>query len=280
MNKSEIITLLKDYDLKPKKSLGQNFLIDKNILKKIIKASNLEKENTIIEVGPGLGILTKALAKTAKEVIAIEKDAKLTEILKKELSDYKNTKLINKDILKLNIKKILSETKKNINYKVISNLPYYITSPVIRKFLEEETKPKSITLLIQKEVAQRICKAPPDMSLLSTSVQFYGSPKIISYVSKNCFWPKPKVDSAILKIKNIKNPDINEKQFFKIVKAGFSKPRKQLAGNLSKEFKINPENIKNILIEINLKEKTRAEELKVEQWKKLANKLTQLTKLD
>ena len=280
MNKSEIITLLKDYDLKPKKSLGQNFLIDKNILKKIIKASNLEKENTIIEVGPGLGILTKALAKTAKEVIAIEKDAKLTEILKKELSDYKNTKLINKDILKLNIKKILSETKKNINYKVISNLPYYITSPVIRKFLEEETKPKSITLLIQKEVAQRICKAPPDMSLLSTSVQFYGSPKIISYVSKNCFWPKPKVDSAILKIKNIKNPGINEKQFFKIVKAGFSKPRKQLAGNLSKEFKINPENIKNILIEINLKEKTRAEELKVEQWKKLANKLTQLTKLD
>lgn len=271
MNKSEIKSILKQHDMKPKKSLGQNFLIDKNIVKKIIETADLQKQDTILEVGAGLGILTEDLLKNTDKVIGIEKDNKLIEILEQKFKDYNNLKLLHKDILDLDVQKRVSSLE--YGYKVVSNLPYYITSPVIRKFLEEETKPKSMILLVQKEVAQRICAAPPDMSLLAVSVQFYAKPKIKDYVSKNCFWPKPKVDSAILKIENIKKPDIDEKDFFKVVKAGFSKPRKQLAGNLSKSLEIDTESIKNRLIEMEVNPKARAEELGAGQWKELAEKI-------
>jgi 16S rRNA (adenine1518-N6/adenine1519-N6)-dimethyltransferase len=256
--------LLIKHKTKPNKTLGQNFLIDKNVLSKIILSANINPEDTIIEVGPGIGNLTKELSQKANKIIAIEKDQKMTNILKDTLKDYKNIEIINADIRNYKL-----QTK---NYKLVANIPYYLTSPLIRKFLEADNKPKKIILLIQKEVAQRICSEPPDMSLLSVSVQFYAEPKIISYISKNCFLPAPKVDSAIIKIipKNIEN-QISSELFFKIVKAGFSHPRKQLAGNLSKTLKINRKKTEEWLLQNNINPTQRAETLSISDWSNLSN---------
>ncbi|MCX6760203.1 MAG: 16S rRNA (adenine(1518)-N(6)/adenine(1519)-N(6))-dimethyltransferase RsmA, partial [Candidatus Nealsonbacteria bacterium] len=219
-------------NIKPNKRLGQNFLIDKAALNKIISAADLSENDVVLEIGPGTGMLTRELLKITKKVIAVEKDKKMAEVLKNNFKDCKNLEIINKDILKiddLNIKE----------YKLVANIPYYITSPIIRKFLEYSNPPKLMVLTIQKEVAQRICSRPPDMSLLAISVQFYAKPKIISYISKNSFWPKPKVDSAILKIQDIKNknPEIDVASFFNILRAGFKQPRKQLQNNISSELR-------------------------------------------
>jgi len=196
--------ILSKYSARPSKGLGQNFLIDKNVLKKIIGAADLNKNDVVLEVGPGIGTLTQELAKNAKKVIAVEKDKIMIKILGETLKDYKNIEIINGDILRiLNFKfSILNQNliSQFSNYKVVSNIPYYLTSPLIRKFLESDNKPSEIILMVQKEVAQRICSKPPDMSLLAVSVQFYADVKIISYVSKNCFLPVPKVDSALIKI--------------------------------------------------------------------------------
>jgi 16S rRNA (adenine1518-N6/adenine1519-N6)-dimethyltransferase len=255
--------------------LGQNFLIDKNILQKIIDASDINSEDIILEVGPGLGTLTQELAKKAKKVIAVEKDETMCKILKEKFSaqggpasGWKNIEIINEDILKFKI-----EEKK---YKVIANIPYYLTSPLIRKFLEEGNQPQEIILMIQKEVAQRICSKTPDMNLLAVSVQFYADPKIVFTVSKNSFWPVPKIDSAIIKITpNTRHCEEGEAQrsnlFFKVVKAGFSQPRKQLAGNLSKVLKIEKKETANWLLKNNITPTQRAETLTIEDWKNLAN---------
>ena len=246
-------------NIKPKKHLGQNFLVDKNILQKIINSADIKSDDIILEVGPGTGILTKELAKKAKKIIAVEKDKSIIEVLKENLKDFQNIEIINEDILKFNLKE-----KK---YKVIANIPYYLTSALIRKFLEEKNQPKELILMIQKEVAQIICETPPNMSLLSVSVQFYADAKILFNVSKNSFWPVPKVDSAVIKIvpRGLTSPDL----FFRIVKAGFSHPRKQLAGNLSKELKIKKAKIKKLLLQNNIKPTQRAETLYIEDWKNL-----------
>jgi 16S rRNA (adenine1518-N6/adenine1519-N6)-dimethyltransferase len=272
---SIIKQILEKYSAKPSKSLGQNFLIDKNILNKIVKTANLKKDDVVLEVGPGLGTLTIELAKNVKKIIAVEKDAKMAEILQDILNTQgiKNVQVVKDDVLKI---KNLKNYLKIKNYKIVSNLPYYITSPVIRKFLELENPPEKIILLVQKEVAQRICSKPPKMSLLSVSVQFYAEPEIISYVSRNCFWPAPKVDSAIIKItpKMVVSPRSRQvwaEEFFKIVKAGFSHPRKQLANNFAKSFKIKRGEIEKWLLQNNIKPTQRAETLSVEDWKKLTN---------
>ena len=184
--------ILAKYETKASKGLGQNFLIDKNILNKILEAADLKSDDTVLEVGPGLGTLTQELAKKAKRVIAVEKDETMIEILKETLAEYKNVEVINEDILKYDLQ--------IADYKLVANIPYYLTSPLIRKFLESKNPPKEIVLMMQKEVAQRICAKPGDMSLLAVSVQFYADAKIISIVSKNCFYPAPKIDSAIIKI--------------------------------------------------------------------------------
>ncbi len=253
------------YDTKPSKGLGQNFLIDKNVLRKIIEASDIKSSDTILEVGPGIGTLTQELAEKAERIIAVEKSKTMIEILKETVKDYKNIEVIDEDILKFE-----SEIT---NYKLIANIPYYLTSPLIRKFLETNNPPEFMVLMLQKEVAQRICAKPSDMSLLAVSVQFYAEAKIISYVSKNCFWPAPKIDSAIIKItplidKNKKQIDID--LFFKVVKAGFSQPRKQLGNNLSKILKIERKKIDEWLLKNNLKSNQRAETLSTEDWKKLS----------
>lgn len=275
--------LLSKHKTMPSKGLGQNFLIDKNILNKIITASELKSDDFILEIGPGIGTLTQELAKNAGKVVAVEKSAAMCEILKETLANFKNIEIINADALKIwsfeNYLKI--EKLKIKNYKVVANIPYYLTSPLIRLFLETQNPPKFMVLMLQKEVAQRICANPPDMSLLSVSVQFYADPKIISYVSKNCFLPAPKVDSAIIKITPFKADrlpmsiplDRHRKSiclFFRIVKAGFSQPRKQIAGNLSKSLKIPKEQTTAWLSKNNIDPKQRAETLSISDWKNLS----------
>jgi 16S rRNA (adenine1518-N6/adenine1519-N6)-dimethyltransferase len=258
---NNVKNILEKFEAKPKKGLGQNFLIDNNILQKIIDASDIKPTDVILEVGPGVGTLTQELAKKAKLVIAVEKDEVMCKILKENLKDFKNIKIINEDILKFK-----TEEKK---YKVIANIPYYLTSPLIRKFLEEGTQPEEIILMIQKEVAQRICSKVPDMNLLAVSVQFYADPKIIFNVSKNSFWPIPKIDSAIIKITPNNSNNINPESFFKVVKAGFSQPRKQLGGNLSRVLKMKKEEINKLLSKNNLTPNQRAETLTISDWQNL-----------
>ncbi|MBL7155377.1 MAG: ribosomal RNA small subunit methyltransferase A [Candidatus Portnoybacteria bacterium] len=256
--------ILKKYKIQPSKRLGQNFLIDHGVLEEIIQAADLKLDDIVLEIGPGLGILTIELAKRVKKVIAIEKDKRMCEILKKALKNYKNVEIINKDILDVGY-----STSHIKHYKLVANLPYYITSPVIRKFLEAENKPKLMILMVQKEVGQRICSQPPKMSLLSVAVQFYAKPGIISYVSKKSFYPQPKVDSAIIKIIPKLIPKINTEGFFKLVKAGFSSKRKFLINNLSRELKIENYKLKIVFDQIELGQKLRAENLSIKDWLKL-----------
>ena len=278
ISKSTTKNLLKKYNLRPNKRLGQNFLISQEVLEQVIQTANLSKRDVVLEIGPGLGTITQELAKRAKKVVAIEKDKKMVEILKETLKDYRNVEIIQGDILKFGC---LTPKfgREATNYKVIANLPHYITSPVIRMFLELKNPPQEITLLIQKEVAQRICARPPKMSLLAVAIQVYSQPKIISAVSKKSFWPQPKVDSAIIKI--APHPPViaskakqSRTKFFQVVKAGFSSPRKQLVNNLSKGLNQEKEKIKDLLKKASLDSKIRAEELSIGNWQKL----TQLMK--
>jgi 16S rRNA (adenine1518-N6/adenine1519-N6)-dimethyltransferase len=251
-----IFEILKKYNIRPIKHFGQNFLIDEGILNKIIEAADIQKNDTILEIGPGLGILTLELAKRAKQVIAIEKDKRMCEILSEMLDagNVKNVEIVNENILK-----ITNNQFPMTNYKIVANIPYYLTSPLIRKFLETESRPEFMVLMIQKEVAQRICASPPKMSLLAVSVQFYADPEIISYVSKNSFYPVPKVDSAIIKIIPKTIPDIDTEKFFKLVKTGFASKRKMLKNNLPKID----------LEKLDLNPKVRAENLSTDDWIKI-----------
>ncbi len=249
-----------DRVFRPKKQLGQHWLRQKSVLNKIIEAGELKKKDLVIEIGPGLGVLTAELAQKLEQVIAIEKDLSLIPILKTNLREFKNVEIIGGDALKADFENFKG-------YKVIANLPYYAATPIIRKFLELENKPKLMVLMVQKEVAKRICSQPPDMTLLAVSVQIYAKAQIIGYVSKNAFWPKPKIDSAIIKLEP-RNPELkfNKILFFKIVKAGFSQPRKQLANNLASRLKLSKEETKNWLLKNKLRPDTRAESLSLENW--------------
>ena len=270
-SKRGIQNLLKKYQVRPSKRLGQNFLIDKEVIKKLIRAANLKPKDIILEIGPGIGTLTIELAKKVKKVIAIEKDPKMVEILKETLENFKNVKIIKGDILKFRILDFGFPGRDGFpsNYKVVGNLPFYLTAPVIRKFLElPEARPRAMVLVIQKEVGQRICARTPDMSILAVSVQFYAKPEIISYISRKSFWPQPKVDGAILKIipkKLITNLEFVD-LFFKIVKVGFSHPRKQLINNLSKGLKLERNEAEKWLLKNNIRPSQRAETLSVGDW--------------
>ena len=270
-----IENLLKKYQLRSSKRLGQNFLIDEGVLRKIIEAANLSENDIVLEVGPGIGNLTVELAKKVKKVIAIEKDQDLVRILKELLDCWKvrNVRIVEGDIRKIENCKLKIENC----YKVVANIPYYLTSPLIRKFLEASNAPKEMILMVQKEVAQRICAKPPKMSILAVSVQFYAKPEIISFVSKKSFWPQPKVDSAIIKIASRQFGVLVSRQFrerfFRIVKTGFSQPRKQLANNLSNGLKMDKGKVKNWLLKNNIQPTQRAETLTIEDWINLAKNL-------
>jgi len=264
---------LEKYNIRPIKHLGQNFLIDESVLEKIISAAEIRASDTILEIGPGLGILTFELAKKAGKVVAIEKDGALAKILAEEIKkrNIQNIEIINGDALKIeNSIPAGRQTKLKIeNYKIVANIPYYLTSPLIRKFLETENKPQLMVLMLQKEVGQRICAKPGDMSILSIMVQFYAIPEIIDYVSKEAFYPKPKVDSSIVKITPKTNPEIDVEKFFTLVKAGFSAKRKFLINNLSKVLKIENCKLKIIFQQFGFDEKIRAEKLSVGDWLRL-----------
>ena len=244
--------------IKPIKHFGQNFLINKKTILDVIKGAGLLETDIVLEIGPGKGALTKELIKKVKKVIAVEKDQRLVDFLKEDLKDFNNIEIIHKNILDI--------SPAYAKYKIVANIPFYITAPVIRKFLEIENPPKEMTLIVQKEVAQRICAKPPRMSILAVSVQFYADTKILSYISKRSFRPTPKVDSAIIKITPKKKPEVDPEKFFKIVKAGFSQPRKQLINNLSSKLKINKKELGFLLLNRGIKPTQRAETLSINDW--------------
>ena len=262
--------LCQKYGLSPSKKYGQNYLVSEGVIDKIIEASDLKKTDTVIEVGPGFGVLTFALVEKVEKVISFEIEQKLREYWEENKPD--NLEIVWGNALS----RLMTYDLGLRTYKVVANIPYQITSNLLRVLLESENKPESITVMVQKEVAERICAKSGDMSLLSVSVQYYGEPKIIARVNKGNFWPSPKVDSAVLSIKTSKHESIktvNDEEFFKVVKAGFTNKRKQLWRNLSEGLKIDKGKIKNILIEIVGNEKVRAEELSVVQWVKICKKI-------
>jgi 16S rRNA (adenine1518-N6/adenine1519-N6)-dimethyltransferase len=261
--------LLRRYRLQAHKGLGQNFLQDPEALEKIATAAEIHEDDTVLEIGPGLGSLTRYLAVTAKEVIAVELDENLIEPLKAVLSPYQNIQIIHGDILKLSPGDLISANQ----YLVVANIPYYITSSVIRHLLESKSKPRRIVLTIQREVAQRICASPGDMSLLALSVQVYGAPQIAAQISAEAFYPAPKVDSAVLVIDIYPSPLIHEElldTFFKLIKAGFSQKRKTLRNALSSGLHISPTQAAELLTRANIDPQRRAETLSIEEWEGLA----------
>ena len=263
---STVKNTLKKYEIRPLKRLGQNFLVDYRIIRKVILAADLHKTDIVLEIGPGTGILTKELAKRTRNVVAVEKDLRMLDILKEELKGFSNVNIIHGDILKL---RLIPYTLKP--YKVVANLPFYLTAHVIRKFLELAEARPLLILIVQKEVAQRIVAKPPCMNLLAVSVQFYAQPKIISYIPKTSFWPQPKVDSAIIKItpSELLISEIN-RLFFRVVRAGFSQPRKQLVNNLSKKLQLDKEKASLWLLKNKVRPEQRAETLTIEDWVNLA----------
>lgn len=252
-------------EIKPKKSLGQNFLINAGILEKIVNAAELNLDDTVLEIGPGTGNLTKLLSEKAGRVIAVEKDYRLIEELREKFKNT-NVEIVEGDILKLDIEELF----RNSHYKVVANIPYYITSHLLKTIFEEWPRPELIVLTVQKEVAQRIMAKPPHMNLLALSVQFYSDPKIIGYISRGSFRPMPKVDSAIIKLVPKKDIPANQDLFFKLIKAGFTGKRKQLANNLSKNLGIPKDKVIGILQKLGLDEKIRAESLSIIKWSELS----------
>ena len=261
-------SLLKRHRLQPHKGLGQNFLQDPMALEEIVSAADINPTDTVLEIGPGLGGLTRYLAVSAKQVVAVELDRNLLPPLKAILSPYKNIRLIQGDILKLSPADLVNES----NYIVAANIPYYITSAVIRHLLSSDNKPRRIVLTIQKEVAQRICSAPGDLSLLALSVQVYGKPRIVARIPAEAFYPVPKVDSAVLCIDIYPSPLISAEYidtFFRLSKAGFSQKRKMLRNSLSSGLHISPTEAADLLVRVNIDPQRRAETLSIDEWSQL-----------
>ena len=264
--------LLRQFDLQARKGLGQHFLIDGEVLRLIASAAELTPADVIVEVGPGLGVLTRELAQRAGWVIAIELDNKLAALLRQTMASFNNVTIINDDVLQIEPGALLKEPKVSSLYKVVANLPYYIASPVLRHFLEASAKPQTIMVMVQKEVAEAIVAKAGDMSLLSASVQFYGEPRIISYVPAQCFYPAPKVDSALLRIDLYPQPAVavtDEGSFFDLVRAGFAAPRKQMLNSLAQGLGQAKTEILPLLERADIASQRRAETLTLEEWARL-----------
>ena len=261
-------TLLKRHSLRADKSLGQNFLQDPIALEKIVSSADIRPTDSVLEIGPGLGSLTRYLAISAKSVVAVELDEKLIPLLKTVISPYDNIRLIHGDILEFKTSELIEQA----GYLVVANIPYYITSAIIRHLLENEPKPRRIVLTIQKEVANRICAAPGDMSLLALSVQVYGKPRIAARIPAESFFPAPKVDSAVLCLDVYPEPQINIDMldtFFKLIKAGFGQKRKTLRNSLSSGLHISPTDAADRLIKAGIDPQRRAETLSIPEWQRL-----------
>ncbi|HHX66939.1 MAG: 16S rRNA (adenine(1518)-N(6)/adenine(1519)-N(6))-dimethyltransferase RsmA [Miniphocaeibacter sp.] len=269
--------ILNKFEFTFSKALGQNFLIDGNIIRKIVKESNISKDDTVLEIGPGFGTLTEELALNAKKVIAVEKDSRLMEVLEFTLRDFNNIKIINNDILKENIKNIKEEFSPDRKLKVVANLPYYITTPIIEYLIENKEYIDSITVMVQEEVARRIVatKDNKDYGSLSLYIDYNSDASIIAKAPKNIFMPSPKVDSAvvILKLKN-KEFNVDENLLFELIHSGFTKRRKNILNSLTTGFaNIEKERLKQVLEELNISSNLRAENLSLNDYINIANKI-------
>jgi len=272
---NDIKNLCEQYGFRPSKEYGQNYLLNLEPIEKMISAANLSKDDVVVEVGPGFGILTFALAEESKKVVSFEIEKKLESYWKKQKKDYPNIQIEWGNVLH-RFKELANDFKK---YKVVANLPYQIISPILKLFLEDvENQPEEMVLLVQKEVAERICAKPGDMSVLAVAVQFFGQPEIIFSVPRHLFWPAPQVDSAIIKISNIKkshfvlDKGLSLADFFKFVRAGFLNRRKLLQKNLiSLTGKDNKEKIAEIWAKLGWGHNRRAQELSVSEWVELFN---------
>ena len=273
------MAVLKKYNFSFQKKYGQNFLIDTNILERIISESEITKDDCVLEIGPGIGTMTQYLAESAKRVVAVEIDRSLIPILEDTLSGYDNVTVINDDILKVDIKKLCDEYNDSRPIKVVANLPYYITTPIIMGLFESHVPLKSITIMVQKEVADRMQQKPgsKDYGALSLAVQYYAKPEIVAEVSPNCFIPKPNVSSAVIRLTRYENPPIevdDEDFMFSLIRASFNQRRKTLANGLANGgLGLDRETVNSMLEKMGLSLTVRGEALTLEQFAKLSNLL-------
>jgi 16S rRNA (adenine1518-N6/adenine1519-N6)-dimethyltransferase len=270
--------LLDKHNLRPRKGLGQHFLADPNILRKIVEAAELSLDVVALEIGPGLGTLTRWLAESARYVVAVELDERMLSLLREELADLPNLELVQGDILELDpvmlIRDLSSSDLGSLPvYTAVANLPYYITSAAIRHLLEAEPPPHRLVLTVQREVARRIVAAPGDMSLLGVSVQFYGQPRIVAKIPAGAFTPPPKVDSAVVRIDTYNTPPAavpSAEVFFRVVRAGFGQKRKQLKNALAAGLGLPPADVSTIMARAGIEPQRRAQTLSLAEWADLA----------
>ena len=265
------------------KSLGQNFITDKHVIERIVEGADPSEKDLVIEIGPGIGVLTAEAAQQAAKVIAIEIDSKLIPILGETLAEYDNVEVINQDILKTDLNGIIDEQRQLGNFtgdvKIIGNLPYYITTPIVMKLLEEKLPVESLTVMVQKEAAVRICAAPGTRACgaVSVAVQYYSQPQILFDVPRDCFFPAPNVDSAVIRLNIRKEPPVKleteEKQFFKLVKAAFGQRRKTVLNSLNTGLGKSKEELSAALQQAGIAPTARAEQLTMEQFGTLCNLL-------
>ena len=273
--------IMKKYGIIANKKLGQNFLIDEYVVNEITNIADVSKNDLIIEIGPGIGTLTKTLLEKAGKVISIEIDKKVLKILNERFFLYKNFELINQDILQVNLNNLIKENTNSeiTNCKIVANLPYYITTPILIKLLSEKLSVKSITLMVQKEVAERLTVIPGEKnsSSISYMVYYYADSKIALEVPKNCFIPSPNVDSAIIKLDFLNEPRVkidNEKEFLKLIQTAFSQKRKTLINSLlNNNIFLSREEAENIITSIGLDVKTRPENLSIYDFANLYKKI-------
>ena len=261
--------LLEGFDLVPKKGLGQNFLHDPNTLHKIVAAAELTSADTVLEIGPGTGALTTQLATAAGRVVAVEIDSRLIPILKRELAQFPNVEICCADILQITMPELIGASP----YSVVANLPYYITSAILRHLLEAEHKPRRLVVTVQQEVAERLAAQPGDLSVLAVSVQFYGKVQIVSHIGAAAFWPRPDVASAVVRIDVYEQRPVvvpSEALFFRVVKAGFGQKRKQLRNSISAGLGLSATDAGNLLEKSAIDPMRRAETLTLDEWAALS----------
>ena len=278
----ETMFILNKYNISASKSLGQNFLINDEVIEKIVESANISNEDLIIEIGPGLGTLTKRLLEKAKKVIAIELDKRMISILQERFSLYDNFKLINDDILKVNLNEIIQNEKDIKEVKIVANLPYYITTPIIMKLLEDKLTLKSITVMVQKEVAKRLTSNPgsKQAGAITYAVNYYCEPEEIVLVPNSSFIPEPEVESEVIKLNLRNNPPVkirSEEVFFKLIKASFMQRRKTLVNGITNSGLMSKEEIKTLLKKVNLPENVRGEVLTMQDFAKLTNEYISIT---
>lgn len=277
-NPTETMEILQKYHFNFQKRFGQNFLIDSNVLQKIIDCADVNSRDCVLEIGPGIGTMTQYLAKSAREVIAVEIDKALIPILEDTLSDYDNVTVINEDILKVDIDRLVQEKNQGNPIKVVANLPYYITTPIIMKLFESHVPLQSITVMVQKEVADRMQVGPgtKDYGALSLAVQYYARPEVVAFVSPSCFIPKPGVGSAVIRLDRYETPPVevqDEKLLFALIRAAFNQRRKTLANSIANagELGFSREEVAGALTELQLSPTVRGEALTLDQFAALAN---------